>query len=75
MLYRSIMCLTDVVCPDTQGGSVLDVFKAIATEDLELPAGMIISPALRDLFGRLFDKDPATRITLQVGASLAVHQQ
>lgn len=50
-----------------QGSSVLDVFKAITTAQLELPDDVTISPSLTHLFGRLFDKDPATRITLQVG--------
>ncbi|KAF8069424.1 GRIK2 [Scenedesmus sp. PABB004] len=48
-----------------QGGSVLDVFKAITGTPLALPDDTPISPSLRHLFGRLFDKDPATRITLQ----------
>ncbi|WIA30403.1 hypothetical protein OEZ86_000488 [Tetradesmus obliquus] len=48
-----------------QGSSVLDVFKAITTAQLELPDDVTISPSLTHLFGRLFDKDPATRITLQ----------
>jgi hypothetical protein len=47
-----------------QGGSVLDIFKAITTEPLELPASAPISPDLRHLFHRLFDKDPAARITV-----------
>lgn len=50
--------------PPPQGGSVLDIFKAITNEPLDLPEGVLVSPNLRDLFGRLFDKDPATRITV-----------
>jgi hypothetical protein len=40
--------------------------QAIATQPLELPGDVNISTHLRDLFMRLFDKDPNTRITLQV---------
>jgi hypothetical protein len=47
-----------------QGGSVLDIFKAITTEPLELPRDVLISGDLRHLLHRLFDKDPATRITV-----------
>jgi hypothetical protein len=49
-----------------QGGSVMDVFKAIASTELELPEDIKISYSLRDLFSRLFDKNPETRIPLQV---------
>ncbi|KAF6252984.1 kinase-like domain-containing protein [Scenedesmus sp. NREL 46B-D3] len=48
-----------------QGSSVLDVFKAITTAELQLPGDVKISPGLQHLFGLLFDKDPATRIPLQ----------
>jgi hypothetical protein len=47
-----------------QGSGVLDVFKAITTEPLELLPSVPISADLADLFTRIFDKDPATRITL-----------
>jgi [calcium/calmodulin-dependent protein kinase] kinase len=53
-----------------QGSSVLDVFKAITTAELQLPDDIKISHSLQHLFARLFDKDPATRITLQVRAPL-----
>jgi [calcium/calmodulin-dependent protein kinase] kinase len=53
-----------------QGSSVLDVFKAITTAELALPDDIKISPSLQHLFGRLFDKDPATRISLQVRGHL-----
>ncbi|KAI8474002.1 MAG: kinase-like domain-containing protein [Monoraphidium minutum] len=48
-----------------QGGSVLDIFKAITSDPLELPGDVLISPDLRDLLHRLFDKDPAARITVR----------
>lgn len=47
------------------------VVQAIATQPLELPDHVTISPHLRDLFMRLFDKDPDTRITLQVSSQAA----
>ena len=49
------------------------VLQAIATQPLELPDDVTISPHLRDLFTRLFDKDPDTRITLQVQCSALRH--
>ncbi|KAI8467317.1 MAG: hypothetical protein J3K34DRAFT_523847 [Monoraphidium minutum] len=47
-----------------QGGSVLDIFKAITNEPLELPGDVLISRELRDLLHRLFDKNPAARISV-----------
>jgi len=43
---------------------VLDIFKAITNEPLELPDSIPISPDLAHLFHLLFDKNPATRITV-----------
>jgi hypothetical protein len=43
---------------------VLDVFKAIASTPLELPASPPIPAELRGLLQRLFEKDPGARITL-----------
>ena len=43
---------------------MLDIFKAITDQPLELPPEIPISADLRDLFTRLFDKDPSTRITV-----------
>lgn len=45
--------------------------QAIATQPLLLPDDVTISPHLADLFMRMFDKDPRTRITLQVSTSRA----
>lgn len=55
-------------CPDprcpSQGGSVLDIFKAITSAPLQLPPAVPVSPALSDLLHRLFEKDPGRRITV-----------
>lgn len=48
--------------------------QAIATQPLELPGDVNISTHLRDLFMRLFDKDPNSRITLQVSSTRRAQQ-
>jgi hypothetical protein len=45
---------------------MLDIFKAITSTPLELPPEVPISSELAHLFGRLFEKDPTQRITIQV---------
>lgn len=48
--------------------------QAIATQPLELPGDVNISTHLRDLFMRLFDKDPDSRITLEVSSTRHAQQ-
>lgn len=57
-------------CPAT----VTATAQAIATQPLELPGDVNISTHLRDLFMRLFDKDPNSRITLQVSSTRRAQQ-
>jgi serine/threonine protein kinase len=46
-------------------GGVLDVFRAIVEQPLALPQDVAVSADLRDLFSRLFEKDPRARATLR----------
>ncbi len=47
---------------------MLDVSNAIAKCEVPYPADPPVSPELRDLFSRIFVKDPLRRITLQARA-------
>lgn len=49
--------------PPAQGESVLDLYDAIAGEEVPYPRGTPISMELQDLFLRLLHKDPRHRIT------------
>lgn len=55
-----------------QGDSILDIYRAITDEPLQLPSDVLISPSLRDLFEQIFEKDPTKRITVKVGAVLVL---
>lgn len=45
--------------------SVLDMYEAVRSQELVLPASPPSSPALDTFLRRLMDKDPATRMTLR----------
>lgn len=47
------------------GSCVLDVYKAISTEEIHYPEEVQISRGLRDLFNCMFVKDPKRRISLE----------
>lgn len=49
--------------------SVLDMYEAVRSQDLVLPASPATSPALGAFLRRLMDKDPATRLTLREALS------
>lgn len=51
-------------CLPFQGASMRDVYAAIASEEPAYPPERVISPALRDLLGRMLQKDPHARIKL-----------
>lgn len=43
---------------------MLDIYKAITSDEVAFPEGQPISGDLRDLLVGMFDKDPGTRISL-----------
>lgn len=57
----SLYCLRFGKIPFERSG-VLDMYEAISNEEVEYAPGC--EPELLDLLGRIFDKDPNTRITI-----------